>query len=222
MSRDSVQVLVDSARVGTLFRDDKSEGDFLFGYFADTHPELAVSLTMPVRRAQYDSMNEVHPIFEMSLPEGYLRKTLESMFAKALGTFDSMDMLALLGQSQVGRIRYGQAGQSAEDVPEHDLTQLLACRGAEEYFDDLVQRLLDRKFAVGGEVGATPSRPRHDRARTIGQDGIRLGAAGVDADHEGWGLAARHHARGSIYFACARRTSRAPDRCPAAVHRYRR
>lgn len=140
MSRDSVQVLVDSARVGTLFRDDKSEGDFLFGYFADTHPELAVSLTMPVRRAQYDSMNEVHPIFEMSLPEGYLRKTLESMFAKALGTFDSLDMLALLGQSQVGRIRYGQAGQSAEDVPEHDLTQLLACRGAEEYFDDLVQR----------------------------------------------------------------------------------
>ena len=73
-------------RTGSLARSDLHEGDFLFGYVADCPPKNAVSLTMPVVRDQYDSMNTVHPVFEMNLPEGALLEKLRLRFAKANST----------------------------------------------------------------------------------------------------------------------------------------
>jgi serine/threonine-protein kinase HipA len=70
---------------------------------------------MPVRLASWDSSFGIAPIFEMNLPEGALRERLRLAFAKAIGTFDDMDLLGIVGRSQVGRIRCtGQQEQLQE------------------------------------------------------------------------------------------------------------
>jgi serine/threonine-protein kinase HipA len=60
---------------------------------------------MPVRLASWDVSIGLAPIFEMNLPEGVLRERLRLAFAKATGWFDDFDLLAIVGRSQVGRIR---------------------------------------------------------------------------------------------------------------------
>jgi len=47
---------------------------YLFGYGPAT-AAAAVSLTMPVRKAQY-SYDQLHPVFQMNLPEGFLLEEL--------------------------------------------------------------------------------------------------------------------------------------------------
>ena len=74
-----------------------------FAYAAEAGPADAVSITMPVRLASWDSDYGLAPIFEMNLPEGVLRERLRMAFAKATGTFDDLDLLAIVGRSQVGR-----------------------------------------------------------------------------------------------------------------------
>ena len=59
---------------------------------------------------------------------------------------------------------------------------------AEDLVDQLVQRLLHRQFAVGGEVGAAAPGTRDHLALAVGEDGFGLGAACIDADDERWGV----------------------------------
>jgi serine/threonine-protein kinase HipA len=106
----ALEVYSSGKKAGSLARSDIHEGDFLFGYDAGCRPEQAVSLTMPVVRDQYDSMNTVHPIFEMNLPEGALLEKLRLRFAKAIPDFDDLALLEIVGQSQIGRLRYARPG----------------------------------------------------------------------------------------------------------------
>ena len=54
----------------------------------------------------------------MNLPEGALRERLRMAFAKATGTFDDLDLLAIVGRSQVGRLRYtGEHDELDQSVP---------------------------------------------------------------------------------------------------------
>lgn len=64
-----------------------------FAYDPSAHEGRAVSLTMPVRLASWNHGWGIHPIFEMNLPEGFLREKLRLSFAKATGTFDDIDLL---------------------------------------------------------------------------------------------------------------------------------
>jgi serine/threonine-protein kinase HipA len=93
--------------VGSLTRSDLQPDTFLFGYRNGTPPENAVSLTMPVRVDQYDSMSGLLPIFEMNLPEGALRERLRLQFAKTIPEFDDLDLLQIVGTSQIGRLLFG-------------------------------------------------------------------------------------------------------------------
>ena len=73
---------------------------------------------MPLRLPSWDLRFGLPPIFEMNLPEGFLRERLRLAFAKATGTFDDFDLLGVVGRSQVGRIRYtGQTEQLQEMYP---------------------------------------------------------------------------------------------------------
>ena len=47
-----------------------------FAYDLSAHQGRAVSLTMPVRLASWNQEWGIHPIFEMNLPEGFLREKL--------------------------------------------------------------------------------------------------------------------------------------------------
>ena len=139
-------------RAGALIRSDIHEGEFLFGYLPDCPKKNAVSLTMPVVRDQYDSMNTVHPIFEMNLPEGALLEKLRLRFAKAVPNFDDLALLDIVGQSQIGRLRYARAGTNLAEPATEDLKKLLTYKGSE----DLFAQLLERYASYSGVSGVQP------------------------------------------------------------------
>jgi serine/threonine-protein kinase HipA len=111
-----IKVWTDGAEAGLL--DRRRERGSTFLNLPDTPAKRAVSVTMPVRLSSWDAPFGLAPIFEMNLPEGVLRERLRLAFAKATGTFDDFDLLAIVGRSQVGRLRYtGDKEQLHEDVP---------------------------------------------------------------------------------------------------------
>ena len=58
-----------------------SAGDYLFRYHEDAQVRAAISLLMPVRLDEYRH-RELHPIFQMNLPEGYVLEQLRNRLAK--------------------------------------------------------------------------------------------------------------------------------------------
>lgn len=136
----ALEVYVGTSRAGRLARSEAHEGDFLFGYADGCRQQDAVSLTMPVVLDPYDSMNTVHPIFEMNLPEGALLEKLRLRFAKVIPDFDDLALLEIVGHSQIGRLRYAPVGTGLSEPPAENLTRLLTYGGSEELFAELLQR----------------------------------------------------------------------------------
>src|ERR1022692_1778732 len=146
-----IKVWTDAAESGLLDRREKRGSTFL--YLPDTLPARAVSVTMPVRLPSWDRDYGLPPIFDMNLPEGALRERLRLAFAKATGTFDEFDLLAVVGRSQVGRIRYtGQKEQLEEDVPFQSVDEILAQRRG----GDLFRYLIDKFASFSGISGVQP------------------------------------------------------------------
>jgi HipA-like protein len=139
-ARTALDVSASGRVAGVLHRSDLEADSFLFTYAGGCRAEDAVSLTMPIIRDPYDAMGTVHPIFEMNLPEGALLEKLRTRFAKTVPDFDSLALLAIVGRSQIGRLRYALAGETPEEVPAEDLAQILAYRGAHDLFADLLCR----------------------------------------------------------------------------------
>ena len=109
-----IKVWTDAADAGLL--DRHGERGSTFAYLPDTPAARAVSITMPVRLPSWSVNFGLPPIFEMNLPEGFLRERLRLAFAKATGTFDEFDLLSIVGRSQVGRIRYTGDKEQLHDV----------------------------------------------------------------------------------------------------------
>jgi serine/threonine-protein kinase HipA len=113
----------------------------------------AVSMTMPIRLASYNMPRGLHPIFEMNLPEGSLREKLRLAFAKTHDQFEDIDLLSIVGRSQIGRIRYtGMSDSLDESVPFQSVDELLRHRGS----DDLYQYLGERFASTSGISGVQP------------------------------------------------------------------
>jgi|SRR5579871_728986 len=124
-----------------------------FAYLPGTTPTRAVSITMPVRLPSWDVPFGLAPIFEMNLPEGFLRERLRLAFAKATGSFDDFDLLSIVGRSQIGRVRYtGESEQLHEGVPFESVDEILERRRSGGLF-----RYLLEKFAhASGISGVQP------------------------------------------------------------------
>ena len=132
-------VFVNRSPVGVLAREDPVNR---FTYAAGITPAQAVSLLMPVGPDPYfaERATVLHPVFDMSLPEGALRETLGRMFAKALPVFDDLALLEVVGRSLIGRLRFGASAAELDEVPAQNLSDLLAYRGTGEIFRDLLER----------------------------------------------------------------------------------
>ena len=87
---------------GRLNRIDQNT--YSFTYLPDRPQKSAVSLTMPVRPESWLWKFGLHPIFDINLPEGALRRWLEGMFSKAVPDFDDLELLRITGRSQIGRL----------------------------------------------------------------------------------------------------------------------
>ena len=141
-----IKVWTDGSAAG--FLDRYAGRGSTFSYGGQMAPERAVSVTMPVRLPSWNTSYGLPPIFEMNLPEGALRERLRLAFAKATGTFDEYDLLAVVGGSQVGRIRYtGADDELDENVPFQSVDEILSNRRGGELF-----RYLLEKFATASGI----------------------------------------------------------------------
>lgn len=150
---------IDRLRVGTPQGDSgllaRTGDGFLFGYHADAPRSAEISLLMPQRPEQYAS-RELHPIFQMNLPEGYVLERLRQRLAKATG-MDPMLLLALTGrEAAIGRVHVRAPAGLVEAVAAGEvsgrgerLSQILAWDGAEDLFEELARRYLFRTGVSG-------------------------------------------------------------------------
>jgi serine/threonine-protein kinase HipA len=146
-----IKVWTDGAEAGLL--DRNAERGSTFAYLPDTPASRSVSVTMPVRLPSWSIPFGLPPIFEMNLPEGFLRERLRLAFAKATGTFDEFDLLSIVGRSQVGRIRYtGDKEQLHEDVPFQSVDEILERKRG----GDLFRYLLEKFASFSGISGVQP------------------------------------------------------------------
>src|SRR3954469_7036234 len=133
-----IKVWADGAETGFLDRDKDRGSSFVYSPQVDE--ERAVSMTMPVRLTSYETRFGLAPVFEMNLPEGFLRERLRMTFAKATGTFEDIDLLAVVGRPQVGRIRYtGEEEGLEESAPFQAVDDILTGRRDKDLFRYLVE-----------------------------------------------------------------------------------
>lgn len=146
-----LRVWTDNQSSGLLDRHGQRGTTFV--YEAKAAGKRAVSVTMPARTASWDTAYGLAPIFDMNLPEGALRSYLMRSFAKAIGTFDDVDLLGVVGRSQIGRVRYSEPDtQLDEQVPFQSIDEILRARRGGELFKYLLE-----KFAVhSGLSGVQP------------------------------------------------------------------
>lgn len=154
-----IRVFTDGQPAGILDRRDarglgasgKRGSTFAYDPLADAN--RAVSLTMPVRVQSWDSPHDLLPIFQMHVPEGALRSALVRRFAKAAGTFDDIDLLSVVGRTQLGRIRYAGLGETLDEaVPFQSVDALLKARRD----GGLMEHLLDTFARHSGLSGVQP------------------------------------------------------------------
>ncbi|HXE04994.1 MAG TPA: type II toxin-antitoxin system HipA family toxin [Bryobacteraceae bacterium] len=146
-----IRIWTDDAEAGLL--DRSGERGSTFVYLPGADAARAVSVSMPARLASWGVPYGLAPIFEMNLPEGVLRERLRLAFAKATGLFDDYDLLAVVGRSQIGRIRYtGEKENLRDDVPFQSVDEILAHRRD----SDLFRYLIERFASFSGISGVQP------------------------------------------------------------------
>lgn len=145
-----LKVATPEGESGRIVRGDQ---DYLFRYGEGADLRSAISLLMPVRLEDYRH-RELHPIFQMNLPEGYVLEQLRNRLAK-IATVDPMLLLALSGSSSpIGRVTV--ASQEIDALLARQqrsrgerLEEILAWDGAEDLFADLVDRYILRAGISG-------------------------------------------------------------------------
>ena len=143
----SLAVWAAKVKSGILARERRQE--YVFAYSADAGTEAQVSLTMPVRLESWVS-RDLHPIFQMNLPEGALLEAIRRAIAKVVGE-DDLSILRVTGGNQVGRNRFSLPGDeypSISETPE-SLDELLTHPDTRELFHELVARYALRSGISG-------------------------------------------------------------------------
>ena len=136
-------------RAGLLERVSE-QSHYVFAYDpAAVPPGAQVSLTMPVRLESWSS-RDLHPIFQMNLPEGALLEAIRRVIAKLAGS-DDMAILRVTGGNQVGRNRFSLPEDLAPGIAEtrESLDDLLSYPDTAELFHEMVSRYALRSGVSG-------------------------------------------------------------------------
>ena len=119
------------------------------------HPNVAiddfVSLTMPVRTESYVWDDQLPPVLQMNLPEGYLLQVLQEQFGPHIGA-SPIALLSVIGRNMVGRLQVAAPGATlSEPAQPIEVAALLKGDNSEVAFAELV-----RKYATSGVSGVVP------------------------------------------------------------------
>lgn len=142
---NTLRVWVDELPAGVLQREGRRQ--YVFGY----HPAAteAVSLTMPVRLESWVTP-ELHPVFQMNLPEGALLEAIRRAIAKIIGE-DDLAILLATGGNQIGRNRFSSVESTAPAQPgeEESLEEILTYPDTTELFHELINKYAIRSGVSG-------------------------------------------------------------------------
>lgn len=169
---DSLRVWVNNTPVGRLAR----HGDgTTFVYDDGVSPSHAISLTMPVRVASYDTHFGMLPIFDTNLPEGVLKDRIRNALSKARNAkIDAIDVLSITGGNQIGRIRVLPDGEvPVRRQPIGKISDILD----RETSKALVAEITDRYALRSGVSGAMPKVLLDDMGRDE-EDGAVIDSSG--------------------------------------------
>jgi serine/threonine-protein kinase HipA len=128
-------------------------GDFksVLSYHAHAAADDFVSLTMPVRTESYVWDDQLPPVLQMNLPEGYLLQVLREQFGPHVGA-SPVALLAVIGRNMVGRVQVAAPGATlAEQAKPIEVAALLRGDNSEAAFAELV-----REHATSGVSGVVP------------------------------------------------------------------
>lgn len=127
------------------------ERDYVFAYHTANREaaETQVSLTMPIRLESWSS-RDLHPIFQMNLPEGALLDAIRRAISKIAGA-DDLTILRVTGGNQVGRNSFSLPGEKSPGIREtsESLEELLSYPDTVELFHDLVSKYALRSGISG-------------------------------------------------------------------------
>ena len=132
-----MQVFVNQTETGILSKEEK----FIFNY--DAKAKDIVSLTMPIRSESWSSQ-ELHPIFQMNMPEGALREAIKNHFAK-IEKMDEMGLLKLIGPYVLGRVKFESLATPVEELRLDDILS----SAKENLFEELMERFALRSGVSG-------------------------------------------------------------------------
>ncbi len=136
-----LHVYANTLASGILDYNDKNR-EFIFNYRNDN----PISLTMPYRTGSYTSHYHIHPIFDMSMPEGYLFELLKNLLIKEHGEMNDFILFSHLSRSIEGYLTY-QKEDEAEAFT-LSLDEILESED-ENLFTSLVHNFLNHS-AIGG------------------------------------------------------------------------
>jgi serine/threonine-protein kinase HipA len=127
-------------RAGLLERATNQRQYVFASYPTAKAPDAQVSLTMPVRLESWVS-RDLHPVFQMNLPEGALLEAIRRSLAKLVGD-DDLTILRVTGGNQIGRNRFSLPDDPTPGIVEsrESLEELLSFPDTEELFHELVSK----------------------------------------------------------------------------------
>ena len=150
------------------------------------HPHVAVddfvSLTMPVRTESYVWDDQLPPVLQMNLPEGYLLGVLQEQFGPHVGA-SPIALLSVIGRNMVGRLQVAAPGaELSEPAKPVEVAALLKGDNSEAAFAALV-----REHATSGvsgvvlkfldaQIKASSPLPRHKKGSLVTRSNIIKGA----------------------------------------------
>jgi serine/threonine-protein kinase HipA len=144
-----LDVYVNQVLVGTLEQVEVNR--YVFSYQSGVASSQMVSLLMPVRTESWVHAT-LHPVFQVSLPEGALKQLLTQKFAKHFDYFGDMELLSVVGAHLVGRIKLAPHGATLlPESPCEDLQTLLKSSAKE-----IVARFLEEHADTSGVSGGFP------------------------------------------------------------------
>ncbi|UYM18490.1 type II toxin-antitoxin system HipA family toxin [Endozoicomonas euniceicola] len=137
-----VYVHTPQRQAGTLSFE---RGSYAFSYHADSSEDI--SLTMPQQVASYNS-GVLHPVFQMNIPEGYVRERLTEKLRRYVKVNDML-FLALQQHCGIGRLSY--KSDLIIETENHDsLESLVNWDSRESAFEYLLDKYLLNTAAISG------------------------------------------------------------------------
>jgi serine/threonine-protein kinase HipA len=137
-----LKVLANKTLAGMLDYNPKTK-EFIFNYSS----ENSISLTMPYSTKSYVSPYHLHPIFDMSMPEGYLFSLLKNLLIKEHGEMNDFILFKHLSLSIEGYLSY-EKEQSKKEKNTFSLEEILSDTD-ENLFNTLVERFLNQSAIAG-------------------------------------------------------------------------